>query len=87
MDDFAKRAFMEAEAASADSEFNAYNQSIVEHSDIVMMSICLSVGIDKASDLLEAVQKCGMEETLLKYTRELAVLCFHLGYKEGRMSR
>ena len=87
MDDFAKRAFMEAEAASADSEFNAYNQSIVEHSDIVMMSICLSVGIDKASDLLEAVQKCGMEETLLKYTRELAVLAFHLGYKEGRMSR
>ena len=87
MDDFAKRAFRDAEAASADSEFNAYNQSIVEHSDIVMMSICLSVGIDKASDLLEAVQKCGMEETLLRYTRELSVLAFHLGYKEGRMSR
>ena len=87
MDDFAKRAFMEAEAASADSEFNAYNQSIVEHSDIVVMSICLSVGIDKASDMLEAVQKAGLEETLLKYTSELAVLAFHLGYKEGRMSR
>ena len=87
MDDFAKRAFMEAEAASADSEFNAYNQSIVEHSDIVVMSICLSVGIDKASDMLEAVQKAGLEETLLKYTSELAVLAFHLGYKEGRLSR
>ena len=87
MDDFAKRAFMDAEAALADAEFKAYDQSIVEHSDIVMMSVCLSVGIDKASDMLEAVQKAGLEETLLKYTRELAVLAFHLGYKEGRLSR
>ena len=87
MDDFAKRAFLEAEAASADDEFKAYNERIIEHSDIVMMSVCLSVGIDKASDMLEAVQKAGLEETLLKYTRELAVLAFHLGYKEGRLSR
>ena len=87
MDDFAKRAFRDAEAASADDEFKAYNERIIEHSDIVMTSVCLSVGIDKASDMLEAVQKAGLEETLLKYTSELAVLAFHLGYKEGRMSR
>ena len=87
MDDFAKRAFMEAEAASADDEFKAYNERIIEHSDIVMTSVCLSVGIDKASDMLEAVQKAGLEETLLKYTSELAILAFHLGYKEGRLSR
>jgi len=85
MDDFVKRAFMDAEDEMIAEEMNAYAEAF-DPEDVKALHIAISslVGFGKVSRIMRAVAEIGEGDALAEYMMMLYRGGFHRGYLVGR---
>jgi len=80
-DDFVKKAFNDATAATFDNEFDAFRKKIVDKIEPISVACGICVGLDRMNKLSEAVIKAGMGEAFADWTRTVMTIAFSEGYK------
>lgn len=67
-----------------EAEFQAYQRAIVEHKMDVIRHCGEIVGIARMNALSKVVMDSGNTKTFTGFIHAISVLCFSLGYKEGK---
>lgn len=86
MADFVKDAFRGAMNVAAQDEFHAYQESIVDKNEELIMTAGLMVGLDRMDALSQAVLQSGQQEALADFVKYIAMAAFHAGYSDGKKS-
>ena len=86
MDDFAKKAFADAEAINDEKEFEAYKKAVVGDFENILTAVAHGVGMVDMNQLSGIILRNGHAVTMAEFVRDLCTICFHLGYEEGRMA-
>ena len=87
MEKFVEQAFEDAMEMSEEQEHKAFEEAIVQDKDILLLSVGVNVGLEKMEVLSKSVIDSGTAETLAEFVTQLSMICFHIGYREGRNSK
>jgi len=86
MDDFAKKAFTEAQAISDENEFQAYRKAISKDFEKICITAGAEAGLDEMNKMSGLLIRNGCADTLAEFISGIAMICFHEGYQAGRMA-
>ena len=81
---FAQDAFAQAHRASIEQEADAFQEFVDNRGMNVMLSAVKTAGVEEMANIIETVQRMGLEDVMHKYEKAILSLAFHWGCDAGR---
>ena len=81
---FAQDAFAQAQRASVEQEAEAFQELMGNRGWSIMLNAVAAAGVEEMSNIIDTVQRMGLENAMHMYEKALLSLAFHWGCDAGR---